>query len=129
MCRENDEARTPYIMEDGTVAVEIEVGKMKRIPVCTVSNGGVFGWSCLVPLRRLTATVTSLKKSIVLGIDGAKLRQLCIQESTIGFTTMQNISGVASSRLKNLKMELVGVIRAQPEVSLPQLLPLLPSRE
>jgi len=112
ICRENDEAQDLYIVEDGTVAVEMGIAPMKKIPVCTVSNGGVFGWSCLVPPHRLTATVTSLKKSRVLGINGADLQQLCIQDPTIGFRIMQNLSGVASSRLKNLKLELISVIHA-----------------
>lgn len=112
ICRENDEAKNLYLLEQGTVAVEIESSPVMRIPVCTISKGGIFGWSCLVPPHRLTASVTSLEKSEALSIDGAKLRELCIQDSTLGFTIMQNISQIVSSRLKNLKLELISFVYA-----------------
>ncbi len=112
ICRENDKAQTLYIVEEGTIAIEVENGPSKRIPVCTVSKGGVFGWSCLVPPYRLTASVISLSKSKCLAISGNDLQQLCNQDPIIGFKIMQNISSVASSRLKNLKLELMSVVRA-----------------
>lgn len=112
ICRENDEAQTLCILEEGTVAIEVEIGPLKRIPVCTVSKGGVFGWSYLVPPYRLTASVISLSKSRGLAINGTDLQQLCNQAPIIGFKIMQNISSVASSRLKNLKLELMSVVRA-----------------
>lgn len=107
---QNDEAQKLYIVEEGRVAIQAEVDAQKRVPICIVSKGEVFGWSALVPPYRLTASAVSLERTTVLAIDGAKLRELCDTVPTLGFTIMQNIAQLISSRLKNLRLELMSIV-------------------
>jgi len=42
--------------------------------------------------------------------DGADLKELFSQEPAIGYVMIQNVGGLISSRLKNARLELIGVV-------------------
>jgi CRP-like cAMP-binding protein len=109
---QGDEAQKLYIVEEGRVAIEAEVDGQKRVPICTVSKGEIFGWSALVPPYRLTASAISLEKTKVLAIEGAKVRQLCSTNPVLGCAIMRSTSRLIASRLRNLRLELISIIYA-----------------
>jgi len=42
--------------------------------------------------------------------EGAKLKELFSREPAIGYVMIQNVGGLISSRLKNTRLELIGVV-------------------
>jgi len=107
---QGDEARRLYIVDSGRVAINTSIQNGKWAPVCIVSTGGIFGWSCLVPPFQLTASATTFEETTVTRFEGAKLKELFSREPTIGYVMIQNVGGLISSRLKNARLELIGVV-------------------
>ena len=107
---EGDEALKLYIVEKGRVAVKASLQGGKWAPVCAVSPGEVFGWSCLVPPYRFTASATSLEETIATSFEATKLRDLFTREPGIGYCMMQNVAELITSRLKNVRLELLGIV-------------------
>ena len=111
ICTEDDESRKLYLVEEGQVAVQSELGRGMRIPITIVSEGQAFGWSVLVPPYKLTATVTASSKTRVLAIDREPLLSLMKADPALGLTIMQNVASIISSRLRNLELEMVGLVQ------------------
>jgi CRP-like cAMP-binding protein len=111
ICNEDDESRKLYLVEEGQVAVQSELGKGMRIPITIVSEGQAFGWSVLVPPHKLTATVTASSKTKVLAIEREPLLSLMQKDPSLGQTIMQNIASIVASRLRNLELEMVGMVQ------------------
>jgi len=111
ICTEDDESRKLYLVEEGQVAVQSELGRGMRIPITIVSEGQAFGWSVLVPPYKLTATVTASSKTRVLAIDREPLLSLMKSDPALGLTIMQNVASIISSRLRNLELEMVGLVQ------------------
>jgi len=109
--KEGSESRKLYLVEKGQVAVQSELGKGMRIPITVVSEGQAFGWSALVPSYKLTATVTAASKTQVLAIEREPLLSLMKDDPPVGCTMMQNIAGIIASRLRNLELEMVGLVQ------------------
>jgi len=105
-----DEAKKLYIVEKGRVAVKALLQGGKWAPVCAVSPGEVFGWSCLVPPYIFTASATSLEETMVTSFEASKLRDLFTREPGIGYYVMQNVAELITSRLKNVRLELLGIV-------------------
>jgi CRP-like cAMP-binding protein/rubredoxin len=111
ICNEGDESRKLYLVEEGQVAVQSELGRGMRIPITIVSEGQAFGWSVLVPPHKLTATVTASSKTKVLAIEREPLLSLMKADPSLGLTIMQNIASIIGSRLRNLELEMVGLVQ------------------
>ena len=107
---EGDEALKLYIVEKGRVAIKASLQGGKWAPVCAVSPGEVFGWSCLVPPYRFTASATSLEETVTMSYEASKLRDLFTREPGIGYSMMQNVAELITSRLKNVRLELLGIV-------------------
>lgn len=107
---QGDEARMLYIVDSGRVAINTSLEDGKWAPVCIVSSGGIFGWSCLVPPYQLTASATTFEDTTVTRFDGEQLKELFSEEPAIGYVVIQNVGGLISSRLKNARLELIGVV-------------------
>jgi CRP/FNR family cyclic AMP-dependent transcriptional regulator len=107
---QGDEAERLYIVDSGRVAINTSIQDGKWAPVCIVSAGGIFGWSCLVPPYQLTASATTFEETTVTRFNGEALRELFSREPAIGYMMIQNVGGLISSRLKNTRLELIGVV-------------------
>jgi CRP-like cAMP-binding protein len=111
ICTEDSESRKLYLVEEGQAAVQSELGRGMRIPITIVSEGQAFGWSVLVPPHRLTATVTASSRTRVLAIEREPLLALMKADPALGLTIMQNIASIVASRLRNLELEIVGLVQ------------------
>jgi hypothetical protein len=107
---EGDDALKLYIVEKGRVAIKALLQGGKWAPVCAVSPGEIFGWSCLVPPYRFTASATSLEETVAMSFEASQLRELFTREPGIGYSMMQNVAELITSRLKNVRLELLGIV-------------------
>jgi signal transduction histidine kinase len=100
---EGETAKELYIIEDGTVVLEMSIrlgrssGRQGSIDV--LSKGQVFGWSAIAEPNIFTMSARCLEKTTVIAIDRARLQLLFDENSSLGFKLMKKIVGVVSSRL------------------------------
>ena len=111
ICSQGAEARKLYLVEEGQVAVEYQPPGGTRIPITIISSGGAFGWSALVRPYLLTATVTALPRTRVLGIERDDLVALMRADPKMGLEIMEDIASVAASRLRSLELDMIGLVQ------------------
>ena len=107
---QGDEASELFIVRRGRVAIKARLKEGKWAPVCAVGRDEVFGWSCLVPPYRFTASATTLEETEVQAIPAESLRELFAREPGVGYYMMQNVAELITSRLKNVRLELIGIV-------------------
>jgi CRP-like cAMP-binding protein len=113
ICKQGAEARKLYLVEEGQVAVECELQDGKRIPISSVSAGGAFGWSALVRPYQFTATVVALSRTRVRAIEREALLALMRSDPRMGLLIMQDIASITASRLRNLELEMIGLLQGR----------------
>ena len=111
ICTAGTESSKFYVVEEGEVMVEIEYGKGMFIPISIVAPGQAFGWSALIPPYRHTANCVALSKTRIIAVERNALLALMRNEPALGVILMQNLAGVVASRLTNLELELMQVLR------------------
>ena len=113
ICTQGSEARKLYLVEEGQVSVATEVLGGMHIPVTVASPGGAFGWSALVPPHKFTATQVALVKTKVLAIERDALLPCMKDDPALGLTIMQNVAAIVASRLRNLEVEMTGLLQGR----------------
>jgi len=105
ICRQGSEAHELYLVEEGRVAVKMELPNGGHAPSTIVNSSGAFGWSVLVRPYLFTATAMALSRTRVLAIQRDALLAYMRANPRIGFLIMQDIASVIASRLRNLELE------------------------
>ena len=107
---ENEAAKNLYIVREGRVAILIDIGRSKQTVIDTVTNGGSFGWSAIVPPYILTGTAKAVEKSKLIAIPGQALRELCRNNCNTCYTIMERLATIISGRLRDTRMQLISLI-------------------
>ncbi len=107
---ENEEAKFLYIVEQGRVAILIELGRGKQTVVDTVTKGGSFGWSALVPPYVYTGAAKCSERTKVVVVPGMELRDLCLKNCRTCYTIMERLAMVISARLKDTRLQLISLM-------------------
>jgi hypothetical protein len=110
ICREGEKSSKLYLIEEGQAIIQSKLGTTSSIPLTTVSEDQAFGWSSLVPPYILNGTVSANEKTTVLAIENKSLLSLMHSDPSLGCTIMQNIAGTIALRLRNVELEMVGLI-------------------
>ena len=98
--KEGDEAASLYVLIEGNVALNFEVGRNREVIVHSVGYGQAFGWSALVQPYLFTASARCTNNSRVLTIDRKRLRKLFELDCHMGFVIMEKLAGLVSNRLR-----------------------------
>jgi CRP-like cAMP-binding protein len=98
---EGDKAKNLYVVKKGRISIQIREAQAKPLVVCTISEGGAFGWSALVKPHVFTAGAICVEKGMVIVIDGGEMSNLCRTNTHLGAIVMENLAELVSSRLKN----------------------------
>jgi len=105
--REDDEAKTLYILQEGQVRLEYEICPQpdycQDATILLDQPGDVMGWSSLVKPRRLTAFGHCLTDVRVIAVDSKALNELMEQNGHIGFVIVKELAGMINRRLKDAK--------------------------
>jgi CRP-like cAMP-binding protein len=111
ICAEGAEARKFYLVEEGQVTVESRLARGMRFPISVVSLGQAFGWSALVRPHLYTAAVAALSPTKVIAIERETLLAVMQANPGMGLIIMQNVASIASARLRNLELALIGLLQ------------------
>ena len=107
---ENEEAKSLFVLLQGNVAIQFEVGRNRQAIVHSVSSGQAFGWSALVPPHRFTASAKCVNKCKVVAVDTGGLRRLLDMDCHMGFVLMEKLSELVSARLRDTRMQLISML-------------------
>lgn len=98
-----------FVIEEGLVAIILEVGPMAQRQVQSASDFEVVGWSAVIDPHIATATVKALEKTIVLAFKGEDLADLCFTKPEIGCRVSRGLARVIAKRLRQAYVQLLGV--------------------
>lgn len=109
ICKQGKREECMYIVEDGAVAIVLEVGPMSYRQVQAACNFESFGWSSLVEPYVCTASVRATEKTSLLSLNADNLRKLCQERPDIGCKIYHSVAQVVAKRLRQAYVQLLGV--------------------
>ncbi len=109
VCKQGRAEDNIYIVEDGAVAILLEVGAMSDRQVQAASTFESCGWSAMVEPYISTATVKATEKTKLLSFGGDDLRKLCKSHPEIGMKIYHAVARVVAKRLRQAYHQLLGV--------------------
>jgi len=108
--RENEVAKSLYIVREGRVAILIDIGRGKQTVIDTVCRNSSFGWSAMVPPYVLTGTAKAMERTRVIVLTGQDMRELCRMNCGTCYTIMEKLATIISSRLKDTRLQLISLM-------------------
>jgi len=109
ICKQGSLEEKIYVIEEGLVAIILEVGPMAQRQVQAASNFETFGWSSMIPPHTCTATVKAVEKTKAFAFNGRELCNLCLTHPEIGCRVCQAVARVVAGRLRQAYIQLLGV--------------------
>jgi CRP/FNR family cyclic AMP-dependent transcriptional regulator len=112
--REGEEADQFYMIRQGKVGVEIRGGKRRPIIVETIGEGGVLGWSWLIPPYRWHFDARAVELTRAIALDGKCLRTKSEEDHNLGYELLKRFSDIIVERLDATRLQLLDIYRARP---------------
>jgi len=109
ICKQGKPEDKIYIVEDGSMAILLEVGPLAQRQVQSACNFEAFGWSAMVEPYISTASVKTTVTSRLLALKADKLRELCRSRPDIGCKVYRAIARIVAKRLHEAYEQLIGV--------------------
>lgn len=119
--REGDELGMFFLVNDGTVAITIDVTDHsvyqplsnqltnnlinKAVTVSTIGTGEVFGWSALVPPFTSTASAKAIRSSRIVAFDCTKLRPVFKEDCQFAYLILLKATQVIRQRMRDMRIE------------------------
>jgi CRP-like cAMP-binding protein len=107
LIREGEEANHFFLLRHGKVAIEIVSPGLGVIPIQTIGQGDVLGWSWLIPPYRWRFDGRAVELSRVLALDGACLRAKCEEDHDLGYELLRRFAQVVVERLEATRLQLM----------------------
>jgi signal transduction histidine kinase len=112
--RAGEPATTAYLVEEGSVAIDIDVkfGMQTRrtATIEMVSRGHIAGWSAVASAKEYSATARCIEDTCAYAIDGDSFRGLFRADTGLGYTVMRRLVGLVRSRADRLTNTLAHVL-------------------
>ena len=109
ICKQDRKENKTYVIEDGLVAIILEVGPLSQRQVQAASNFEVLGWSALIEPYTCTATAKATEKTKVLAFDAKELGRLFHSNPNIMYKVGSAVAYVVARRLRSAYTQLLGV--------------------
>ncbi len=100
------------VIEEGLVAVLLELGPLSQRQVTTATNFETIGWSAVVPPYLATTTAKTIDKTRLLAFNGHDLLHFCESNGQTGCLIYRGIARVVADRLHAAYMQYAGVTSA-----------------
>lgn len=111
---EGESARNLYIVEEGKVALEMEIRigsrTRRQATIDVISKGHVFGWSAFSERPVFTMSAIATENTKLLAFSGALLLHLCDEDTDLGCEVMHELVNVVANRLSHAKRTLAHVL-------------------
>jgi len=104
--KEGDEAKSLYILVNGTVDLKI---KGETTVYSLTEQSDILGWSSMVENSQYTATAVCKKDIKVIKIDTRRLNRLFNENPIFGLTVYRRLCGVFNKRLSSIYQRFLSV--------------------
>jgi CRP/FNR family transcriptional regulator, cyclic AMP receptor protein len=88
-----------YIIRDGKVGVEVPAVEGEPLRLQTLGNGGVLGWSWVIPPYYWLFDARALTSSDIIAVDGVKLREYIETDQALGYQLLKRFAVLMQERL------------------------------
>ncbi|MFC2122767.1 cyclic nucleotide-binding domain-containing protein [Bacteroidota bacterium] len=109
LCKRGYEADKLYVIEEGLVAILLELGKFDQRQIQSASNFETVIWSALIPPHVCTTTVKAVEKTKVFAFNGQDLRSLIDTNPRLYAKISDGLGFVVRGRLRSAFEQLMGV--------------------
>ena len=109
ICKQDRKEDKIFVIEEGLVAILLEVGPLSQRQIQAASNFEVIGWSALIEPYICTATVKAIEKTKVLALDAKELGRLFRSNPDIMYKVGSAVACVVAKRLRSAYTQLLGV--------------------
>ena len=107
--REGEGADHFYLIRQGSVALEINDPSRGPIPIQTVGEGDVLGWSWIFPPYRWHFDARAHELMRAVALDGKCLRKKCDEDPVLGYEMMKRFARIMMNRLQATRLQLLDV--------------------
>lgn len=107
--QEGEQANYFYLIGRGRVSLDIHVPHRGIVPVLTIDEGDVLGWSWLFPPYLWQFSARALDQTQAVAFNGRCLREKCQQDHELGYELMKRFASVMTQRLQAARMQLLDV--------------------
>jgi CRP/FNR family cyclic AMP-dependent transcriptional regulator len=104
---EGDPADHFYIIRHGKVQREIFVPERGPLPIDTLAEGDVLGWSWLFPPYQRFSDARAMELTRAIALDGACLRDKCDEDHHLGYELMKRLAPLVTKRLQAAMLQLI----------------------
>jgi len=109
ICKQDTQIKKMYVIEEGLVAIILEIGPLSHRQVQAASNFEAVGWSAVIDPYISTSTIKALERTKVLAFKGEDLTELCLHRPEIGCRVSRGLARIIAARLRNAYTQLLGV--------------------
>lgn len=107
LMREGQQANHFYIIRHGRVAIEIAAPHKGILPLQTVGEGDILGWSWIVPPYRWHFDGRAVELTRAIALDAECLRDKCEEDHDLGYELMKRFAQVMTQRLSAARLQLL----------------------
>jgi CRP-like cAMP-binding protein len=105
--REGEPADKFYLIRSGNVAIYID--QRGHIPIQTIHQGDILGWSWLIPPHRYRFSAKAVENSRAVALDGRCLREKCEKNADLGYELLKRLMGIFTQRLEATRLQLLDI--------------------
>ena len=103
-----------YLLLSGRVELCMNVPARGCLPILTLEEGDLLGWSAALDQGEMTATAVSIKPTQAIALSAEKLRELCQQQHDIGYEVMRRVALTLSRRLVATRLQVLDLFADSP---------------
>jgi CRP-like cAMP-binding protein len=107
---QNTVAHSLFVVASGRLAIRLATPAGRVIEVVEVGQYGLSGWSSIVAPHVYVADAKALEDSTVIAISADEVEDILLREPAAGYVVMKQVAGVISTRLRDIKEELIEVL-------------------
>lgn len=108
--KEGDKAEKIYLVLEGRVSVEIEIGPSKRVGIYTETKGKMFGYPALIKPHVFTTYARCLERVKLVTIRAEDLIEKVFKaDCRRGYLVMNKLAELIALKLKATRMQLLSV--------------------
>ena len=107
--REQEAAERFYLIRHGAIALELSVPGRAALPIETLHDGEVLGWSWLFEPHRWSFDAHAVEDVGAVAFDGGCLRGKCEADHELGYQLMRRFAAVLVDRLQATRLQLLDV--------------------
>jgi hypothetical protein len=109
MFNEGEPANQLYVIVQGEVNVQYQLGNDELRTVDTLVGGDILVWSAIIAPYKTTAIGTATKPTQLIQIDAVKLRALCEEDPRVGYQLVIEVAKLLAHRLEGARAQLASV--------------------